>query len=282
KWIAHGCAQRRRGGRATTESLLAQRYNGSQEVLVIRNILLGILLAGVSTADTLTLKNGKSVDGTFLSGDAREIRMAVGSRVETYAINEVNSIRFGSATQALATPSAPVRKAVRSSGRTVPAGSEIVVRMIDDIDSERDRVGQTFRASLDEPVIVDGQTILNRGVDVTVKLVDDKQAGRLTGRTELTLDLVSITVDGSAVEVASSEVKQASESRTTQTAKRTGGLAAAGAVIGAIAGGGKGAAIGAAAGAGAGAGVQVLTKGPKVKLPSESRLSFTLQQPAQL
>jgi hypothetical protein len=154
--------------------------------------------------------------------------------------------------------------------------------MIDDVDSMRDTVGQTFRASLDEPVLVDGRTVLARGVDVTVKLIEDKQSGRLSGRTELTLDIVSVTVGGRTIDVATAEVTQQSASRTGQTAKTAGGLAAVGAIIGGIAGGGKGAAIGAAAGGATGAGVQVLTKGARVRIPSETRLTFTLQQPIRL
>jgi hypothetical protein len=161
----------------------------------------------------------------------------------------------------------------------IPAGSNLVIRMIDDVDSMRDTVGQTFRASLDEPAMVDGRPVLPRGTDVTVKLIEDKQSGRLTGRTELTLDIVSITTGGRTIEVATAEVTQQSESRTGQTAKTAGGLAAVGAIIGGIAGGGRGAAIGAAAGGATGAGVQVLTKGARVRIPSETRLTFTLQQP---
>jgi hypothetical protein len=151
--------------------------------------------------------------------------------------------------------------------------------MIDDVDSQRDAAGQTFRASLDEAVVVEGRTLIPRGADVVAKLVEDKEAGKLTGRAELTLDLQSIVVDGKAVEVATGEVTQQSESRTTQTATRTGGAAALGAIIGAIAGGGKGAAIGAVTGAAAGGAVQVLTKGPTVRIPSETRLTFSLTNP---
>ncbi|MBI4459100.1 MAG: hypothetical protein HY648_03445 [Acidobacteria bacterium] len=99
----------------------------------------------------------------------------------------------------------------------------------------------------------------------------------MTGRSELTLVLLDITIDGRKHEVTTSEVSEAGSSRGKQTAARVGGLAAAGAVIGAIAGGGKGAAQGAAAGAGAGTAVQVLTKGSKVQIPAESRLVFTLK-----
>ena len=149
--------------------------------------------------------------------------------------------------------------------------------MIDPVDSSVHKIGQTFRASLDEPLVVNGQTIAPRGADVTAKLTEVAQSGRMTGRSELTLVLLDIAIDGRKHEVTTSEVSEAGSSRGKQTATRVGGLAAAGAVIGAIAGGGKGAAQGAAAGAGAGTAVQVLTKGEKVQIPAESRLVFTLK-----
>ncbi|MBI4458825.1 MAG: hypothetical protein HY648_02050, partial [Acidobacteria bacterium] len=160
---------------------------------------------------------------------------------------------------------------------TIPTGTELVVRMIDPVDSSIHRTGQTFRASLDEPIVVGGQTIASRGTEVTAKLTEVEQSGRIAGRSELTLVLLDMMVDGRKHEVTTSEVSEAGASRGSQSAKRIGGLAAAGAVIGAIAGGGKGAAQGAAAGAGAGTAVQVLTKGEKVQIPAESRLVFTLK-----
>ena len=94
--------------------------------------------------------------------------------------------------------------------------------------------------------------------------------------------LDSVRVNGRDVRVTTDELLQQSQSRTKQTGMMMGGIAALGAIIGGIAGGGKGAAIGAVSGGAAGAGVQVLTKGPQVKIPSETRLSFVLQQPLKL
>ena len=98
-------------------------------------------------------------------------------------------------------------------------------------------------------------------------------------RSELGLELASIVFQGKTYNVVSSDVKHSGTSRGKQSAERIGGGAALGALIGAVAGGGKGAAIGAAVGGGAGTGVQVFTKGQQVKIPSETRLDFTLQQP---
>ena len=261
-----------------------------------RILFCGIGLSALLCADTLITKNGRTVQGTYLGGDSRQIRMTVGDRVETYDVNDISRIEFGGPAQHAATPAPrervelmhpdstpPPRRDMRvreeRTAMEIPAGTSLVVRMIDDVDSERDRLGQTFRASLDEPVTINGETVIPRGADVTAKLVEDKQSGKLAGKTVLTLDLMSIQVRGNMVDITSSEVSQSSSSRGARTGKVVGGTAALGAIIGAIAGGGKGAAIGAASGAAVGAGAEIMTKGQRVRIPSETRLTFNLQQP---
>jgi len=161
----------------------------------------------------------------------------------------------------------------------VPAGTQIVVRLIDPVNSERDNLGQTYRASVDQPVIVDGQTAIPRGADAMATLIDAQKSGKIEGRTVLTLDLKTLVVNGKSYDIMTTGVSEASGSRGERSAKVIGGAAAVGAIIGAVAGGGKGAAIGAGAGAGAGTAAQVATSGQKVKVPAETRLTFTLQNP---
>ncbi len=156
----------------------------------------------------------------------------------------------------------------------IPAGTDIVIRLIDSIDSEKHKQGDTFKASLEEALVLNGETVVPRGADATVVLAAEKESGRLTGRTELTVALESVSVDGREVAVNSATVSQESSSRGQRTAKVAAGTAAVGAIIGAIAGGGKGAAIGAGAGAAAGAGSQVFMKGQVVRIPSETVLRF--------
>jgi hypothetical protein len=247
-----------------------------------------LLLAGLGLADTVTFRDGHTVNGSFLGGDARSIRVAVGDRVESYALSDITDISFGGAPVS----AAPARREERRDdarreesrgGATLASGTVLTVRMVDSVDSERDRVGQTFRASLDEPVVDSaGNTLIPRGSDVIVKLVDDQQSGKIAGRTVLTLDLASVRVNGRDVAVDTQSVTEQSGSRTARSGKVIGGTAALGAIIGAIAGGGKGAAIGAGAGAGAGTVAEVATKGQRVHIPSETRLTFTLQQPVRL
>ncbi len=162
---------------------------------------------------------------------------------------------------------------------TVPAGAIITVRTIDNIDSSVNTTGQVFKASLDAPIVVDEQVIVPKGADAYVKLVNASSAGKIKGRSELTLDIQGIVFQDRTYNITTSDVRQSGASRGKRSAATIGGGAALGALIGGLAGGGKGAAIGAGVGAGAGTGVQIFTKGQQVKIPSETRLDFTLQQP---
>jgi hypothetical protein len=170
----------------------------------------------------------------------------------------------------------------QGSGRELAAGTEIVVRLIDPVDSEVNKAGDEFRASLDEPITLGTDVIAPKGADAKVRLVNTEESGRLRGRTSLTLQLVSVTINGRPVEINSTDVQQYSGSRGARTAKTAAAVGAVGAVIGAIAGGGKGAAIGAATGAGAGAGATVLLDPQRVKVPSETLLTFLTERPARL
>lgn len=164
----------------------------------------------------------------------------------------------------------------------IPVGTLLTVRMIDSIDSEVNRAGEVFRASLDAPVVIENEVVVPAGEDVYVKLVDARSAGRMTGRSELQLELVRLEYQGKSYVLQSSTYKEAGTSRGKRTAATVGGGAAVGAAIGAIAGGGKGAAIGAAIGAGTGTAVQVMTKGQQIRIPSETKLEFELEQPVQV
>ena len=252
----------------------------------------------ILSADTLRLKSGEIIRGTYLGGSARQIRMEVSGDVKTWDLNQVDSVAFDSSdspsprASAPLPPAAPVRRdsgiqtsrptPPASAGITIPVGTEVTIRMIDSVNSETSRLGQTFQASLDEAIVVDGREVITRGADVLTKLVSDQQSGKVQGRTVLTLALSTITVNGMPRDVNSSDVQTASASRGAKSAKVVGGTAALGAIIGAIAGGGKGAAIGAGSGAAIGAGTQVFTGGQKVQIPSETRLTFRLQAPLQL
>lgn len=261
---------------------------------MIRRVLLSLIVAAASlAADTLVLRNGNRLEGTFIDGGNHAIRFAVASQINSYSLSDIESIRFGDS-QSSSAPPLPVASISPAptppqSGPPnvpprieIPAGTPIMVRLVDDVNSERDNIGANYRASIDQPVIVNGQEVIPRGADATVVLIDAQKSGKLEGKTILTLDLKYLAVNGHTYDVATTGVPEASGSRGARSAKVIGGAAALGAIIGAAAGGGKGAAIGAGAGAAAGTAAQVATSGQKVKLPAETRLTFTLRNPLDL
>jgi hypothetical protein len=159
--------------------------------------------------------------------------------------------------------------------QTLPAGTEIVVRLIDGIDSTKTGPGERFRASVDDPVILGDRVVIPRDADATVQIVKAETSG------ELSIKLYDITVNGRSLDVVSNYAQVKAPGKGSKYAKRSVGLGALGAVIGGIAGGGKGAAIGVVSGAGLGA-ATVAASGSKVQLPTETRLSFELRAPLRL
>jgi hypothetical protein len=262
----------------------------------IHRLAVTLLLGGLAaSADTINLRSGEVIQGAFIGGTARQIRVDVNGDIRTYDLQQVQSVTFADANYqapppaqrdntaqapAYAPPPPPQPQAPPQggmSGITLPADTAITVRMIDSVNSQTARLGQIFKASIDEPVVVDGQQVIPRGADVLTKLVEDQHSGKIQGRTVLTMALVSINANGRMVDVTSTDVKTSSSSRGARTGAMVGGGAALGAIVGAIAGGGKGAAIGAGSGAALGGGAEILTNGQQVKIPSETRLTFRLQ-----
>ena len=174
-------------------------------------------------------------------------------------------------------PPAPVLPTTRDV--TIPSGTVLSVRMVDSVDSKTDLVGQTYKATMDSPLLMDGQTIIPKGGEVTLKLTKVASAGNIKGASEVDLQLDRLYVSKKAYTVTSNTFQSVGKSEGTKTAKQTGIGAGIGAVIGAIAGGGKGAAIGAGVGGGAGAATAAVTKGEQVRIASEEKLDFRLEEP---
>lgn len=169
-------------------------------------------------------------------------------------------------------PRAPVKV-------TVQPGTTLSIRLVDELNSETATAGQTFRATLDSPLAVDGDVVIPEGYDVQGHVVDAKSAGKFEGRSLLALQLDRIQVGTKYYTITTSKYSREGASRTKNTVEKVGAGSVIGAIIGGIAGGGKGAGIGAAAGGGLGGGVQAATRGQQVKLASETVLTFELQSP---
>ena len=161
----------------------------------------------------------------------------------------------------------------------IDQGTQLTVRLIDPIDSEKNQTGDTFRATLNAPLTSDGEEAVPAGVELVGHLIEVKSAGKFAGQSSVVMQLDSLRSGGRTYNIQTDQYSKKGSSRGKNTAEKVGAGAAIGGIIGAIAGGGKGAAIGAAAGAGVGGGVQSASKSQQIKLPSETVLNFTLQQP---
>jgi BON domain len=174
-------------------------------------------------------------------------------------------------TPALAPP--PPQKA------TIEQGTQLTVRLIDGIDSEKNQTGQTFHATLNAPLTAEGNAVIPAGADVSGHIADLKSAGKFAGQSVVVLQLDSLSAGGATYNLQTDQYRKEGSSRGKNTAEKVGAGAVVGAVLGGILGGGKGAAIGGAAGAGVGGGVQAAGKSQQIKLPPETVLNFTLQAP---
>jgi hypothetical protein len=162
---------------------------------------------------------------------------------------------------------------------TIEQGTPISIRLIDSIDSEKNQVGDTFHATLNAPLSAEGFEAIPAGTDVTGHIADLKSASKFAGKSLVVLQLDTISSNGQTYHLETDQYRKEGSSRGKSTAEKVGGGAIIGGIIGAIAGGGKGAAIGTAAGAGVGGGAQAASKSQQIKLPSETVLNFTLQNP---
>ena len=164
----------------------------------------------------------------------------------------------------------------------VPSGTTLTVRLGETLSSKDSQPGQTFTASVVNPVEADGRPVIPAGATATGTVVAVHSAGKFKGASLLEIKLDSVTIGGKQYPIQTSAVERAQKGKGKRSAALIGGGAGAGALIGALAGGGKGAAIGALVGGGAGTAGAAYTGKADITLPAESALSFKLEAPLEL
>ncbi len=176
-----------------------------------------------------------------------------------------------------APPSVPVRQPHIV---TLRSGTSLTVRLTEALSTDHNYTGDSFRATLESPIVMDGFIIADKGSKILGRIANAQKAGRVEGVSDLTLTLTEInTTDNQRVRIDTSSYDKRGPASTGRDGAEVAGGAALGAIIGAVAGGGRGAAIGAGAGTAAGAGTVLATRGKAAVLPSETRLTFRLATP---
>jgi hypothetical protein len=246
-----------------------------------QTVLVPLLVAatGVSlSADKVRLKSGKAVDGIYMGGDSKAVRVLLDNgRVAQFPIEDTTGVDF-TPRQPPPQPPAPAPKPAAAPQRPevlVPAGTAINVRLTQNIDVDASQSGMTFKAIVDDPVMMGGQIVVPREATAVLQAVKVEQSGTMKGSDKISLKMNSIAFGGMSYPVVTSYVETKGKGEGRRTARKVGGGLGLGALVGGIAGGGEGAAIGAAVGGITGA--AVASGGEEhLKLPAETRLTFQL------
>ncbi len=251
-------------------------------VLSILSLLL-LTLPGKALGDTLVLRDGTRISGTLVKRTSTTISFKNSHGVvHRYRVSQVQNVE-------LTSPRTDNYSPVRNHGSAnndnqpelLPAGTQLVILTNEAIDSKTAASNQLFSAQVDQDVIDSSNELIVPKGSPAQLIIRHTSSGGVTGTSEITLDLQSITVNGRRYNVTTADLKQKGRGglgANKRTAEMVGGGAVIGTIIGAIVGHGKGAAIGAAVGAAGGAGAQVLTKGKEVSIPAETVLKFSLDQ----
>jgi len=234
------------------------------------------LLVGASvslSADRVRLRSGQSVDGNFMSADVKIVRILLPSgQIAEFPLEDITAVEFS---PRRTPPQAAPDPARAPSPITVPSGTVLNVLLTQAIDVDATKAGMTFRALIDDPVMLGGKVVVPRNAAVVVQVAKVEQAGNFKGADKISLKANTLSFGGRKYDIVTAHIEQKGQGEGKKTTRKVAGGAGLGAAVGGIAGGGSGAAIGALAGAGAGAAVAA-SGTEHLKLPAETRLQFTL------
>ncbi len=235
-----------------------------------------VVLAGVPLgADRVRLRSGKVVQGMFIGGDSKTVRVLLDNgQVSEIRLEDTVAVEFDARKPPAPKPK-PAAAAPAKTVVTLPAGTMINVRLTQAIDVDKSAAGQMFKAAIDDPIMIGGVVVVPRGASAALQAAQVQQSGTMKGSDKITLKLNTITFGGATYDVVASYVEMKGGGEGKKTGRKVGGGAGLGAIVGGIAGGGEGAAIGAAVGAVGGA--IVASSGEEhLKFPAETRLQFQL------
>ena len=206
-------------------------------------ILFVTLISGLAMADTLELSDGTILEGDFVGFSNGIAMFDIGESIEAYPKGDVVAI-YLSAGVATATQAATVPDQSRI---TVPAGTRLVIRMAETVDSKKHGAGHKFRGQLEGALVVNGQTAAPKGTIVYGVVVSAQNARRAAGSAELSIEFRDMMIDDQIYPIATETLSAVSDDE----AKKTVGRTARAAAIGGLIDGSSGAKTGAKVGLGA-------------------------------
>ena len=162
---------------------------------------------------------------------------------------------------------------------TIPAGTALRLDLTTALASDQSKVEEPVRATLRQAVMVDNQTVLPVGTELSGVVTGVERSGRVKGRAAISFRFNTLSLGGESYKIQTSPIGRQAEATKGQDAAKIGIGAGAGAVIGGILGGGDGAATGAAIGGAAGTGTVLATRGKEVKLGPGANVATTLTAP---
>ncbi len=238
-----------------------------KKLKVVLAAALAVAMSGSLLADTLELADGSILEGDFVGSSNGIVMFNTGDSIEAFPEDQVVGIFLSSG---VATAQAIVAASDPTS-ITVPAGTRLVIRTTDTVDSSRHGAGHRFRGQLEGALVVSGVTVAPRGTYVHGVVTQARQSGRVVGSSELSMEFTDIMIDHQLFPIVTTGLS----SQTGGEAARTVGRTARAAAVGGLIGGSSGARTGARVGVGA----SILTSGASINVPRGTILETTLRSP---
>jgi hypothetical protein len=229
-----------------------------------------LFISTLCFADTIQLKNGKTIEGTFIGREGDNIEFDADGITMTFKAEDVEAIDVGS-TGSSSASSVTAKETSNASPVTVPAGTQLIVRLADSLNSGQHSKGHKFSGSLEGALSVEGTTVAPAGSPVYGEVTEAKKSGRIAGKASLVITITGIKLNEVIVPISTSSIN----ALTVPTGASSAGKVARGAAVGALADGSSGAKTGAKVGAG----IAVLSGGNQVVIPPGTLIDFQLTKP---
>ncbi len=226
--------------------------------------LLLVCVAGYSWADTLELADGSILEGDLVGSSNGIVMFNIGDSIEAYPESQVVGIYLS---EGVATAQA-MAEAPSQTVAFVPAGTRLVIRMADSVDSKKHSAGHRFRGQLEGALVVDGITMVPRGTILYGTVTEASKSRRAIGSSSMAIEFKDIMIDDQLFPIVTGPLVAQTDNEAGKTVGRTARAAALGGLID----GSSGAKTGAKVGLGA----SILTSGSSISIPSGTMLETEL------